>query len=98
MAPIVIYLFAGLAVYLALRALFRRSQLPVRGLTRVWLSWLTSGELLALLLGALLWPLFAVISVIWWAGEWLHRRSMRKNARASVVGVDSERKGPADAA
>jgi hypothetical protein len=79
MTPILVYLFAGLAVYFALRALFRRSQLPVRGLTKLWLSWLTSGELIGILLGALFWPIFAVLSLIWWAGELLHRRSVRRN-------------------
>ena len=49
-------------------------------LNGIWFSWLTGGEIQALLMGLFLWPLFALISLVLWFGEILHIISKRRKA------------------
>lgn len=71
-----IYLGIGIGVYCALLRFFRRRDLDRKGLNALWLWWLTSGEPLALLLGPLLWPIAALLTIL----EYWHLKSKRQKA------------------
>src|SRR5262245_31131960 len=77
-----IYFGIGIAVYGGLLVLFRKTHVDRRGLHGLWWGWLLSGELVAFLLGPLLWPLVALLSILWWLGDYWHLQSKRRDAKA----------------
>jgi hypothetical protein len=72
------YLGIGVAAYCSLLLFFRRTQVSRKGLNFLWWGWLLSGDILAVLLVPLLWPLIALLSLLFWLGEYWHLTSKRK--------------------
>ena len=72
------YLGIGVAAYCSLLLFFRRTQVSRKGLNFLWWGWLLSGDVLAVLLVPLLWPLIASLSLLFWLAEYWHLTSKRK--------------------
>lgn len=76
-----VYLGIGILTYCALLAWFRKSGLDGKRLNTLWLSWLMSGEPLALLFGPLLWPILAILTVL----EYWHLKAKRAEAEGKAA-------------
>lgn len=74
------YLGIGVAAYCSLFLFFRRTEVSRKGLNFLWWGWLLSGDILAVLLVPLLWPLIALLSLLFWCAEYWHLISKRKEA------------------
>jgi len=68
----------GVATYCSLILFFRRTEVSRKGLNFLWWGWLLSADILAVLLVPLLWPLIALLSLLFWLGEYWHLTSKRK--------------------
>ena len=75
---LLIYFGIGIAVLVALWVLFRKTGVDRKGLRILW------GRSLAgdwgIILVPLLWPLFALLSLLWWVGDFWHLKSKQKDA------------------
>ncbi len=74
------YLGIGIAAYWSLFFFFRRTRVLRKGLNFLWWGWLLSGDILAVLVVPLLWPIIALLSLLFWLGEYWHLISKRKEA------------------
>src|SRR4051812_33837492 len=84
-----IYLGIGIAAYCSLLLLFRKTNVPRKGLNFLWWGWLLSGDILAVLAVPLLWPLVALLSLLLWLGEHWHLRSKRRDAADKEAALKS---------
>jgi hypothetical protein len=74
------YYGAGVVAYILIRRLFRQTGVQLQALNQIWFGWIFCGEVLGVIFGAILWPLFALVSLVWWFGEYLHIASERKRS------------------
>jgi hypothetical protein len=74
-----VYLGIGVAAYCSLLLFFRRTEVSRKGLNFLWWGWLLSGDILVVLLVPLLWPLIALLSLLFWLAEYWHLTSKRKD-------------------
>jgi hypothetical protein len=72
--PLLAYLGSGVATYLALRFLFRRSGISTDSLNFIW--WGDPILFFALWVGC--WPVILMFSLLLWLGEHFHIRSKKK--------------------
>jgi len=63
-------------VLVALWVLFRKTGVDREGLRILW-GWSLTGEW-GIILVPLLWPLFALLSLLWWLGDFWHLKSKQK--------------------
>lgn len=82
MTYIVLYLLTGIAVYGALMLLFRKTGVDRKGLHNLWL-WSAAIDW-GFVLVPLLWPLFALLSLVWWLLDYWHIKSKQADARAKA--------------
>src|SRR3954470_9801273 len=73
-----IYLGIGIAVFVALWFLFRKTGIDQKGLRVLWV-WPLAGDW-GLILVPLFWPLVALLSLLWWAADYWHLKSKKKDA------------------
>ena len=71
-----LYLVLGLGVFFALRLLFKRARLDSKPHEKIWIIplWTIEGWIM----GPLLWPLLAVLSLFWFAADLLHARGRKE--------------------
>jgi len=86
------YLGIGVAAYCSLLLFFRRTQVSRKGLNFLWWGWLLSADILAVLLVPLLWPLIALLSLLFWLGEYWHLTSKRKELEQKQSAVKDANK------
>jgi hypothetical protein len=77
------YFLVGIAVFLALRCIFRKVHLDVRPHDKIWAFCLYSVD--GWILGVVCWPLLAVVSMFWLAADLLHARGRKEIARAEEL-------------
>ena len=75
---LVVYFGIGIAVLVALWAFFRWTGVDRKGLRLLW-GWSLVGDW-GIVLVPLLWPLFALLSLLWWLADYLHNKSRQKDA------------------
>src|SRR6186997_2992095 len=75
---LLVYFGIGIAVFVALWVLFRKTGVDRKGLRILW-GWSLTGDW-GIILVPLLWPLVALLSLLWWLGEYWHLQSKQKEA------------------
>jgi len=73
------YLGIGIAVLVMLWVLFRKTGVDRKGLRILW-GWSLTGDL-GIILVPLLWPLTALLSLLWWLVDYWHLKSKQRDAR-----------------
>jgi hypothetical protein len=72
------YIAAGILVHVALWLLCRKTGVDRRGMFYMWLGLLTA-DWWGIFLVPLLWPLVAAFSLLWWAVDYWHLKSKRRD-------------------
>lgn len=75
---LLVYLGLGVAVVIGLWVFYRKMGVDRKGLRILW-GWTLVGDW-GFILVPLLWPLFALLSLLWWLGERLHLSAKRRDA------------------
>lgn len=76
-----VYLGIGGAVFFLIRTLFRRTALDEKPHEKIWFFPLWSIE--GWVLGPLLWPALAALSLCWFAADMLHRQGRKEMTKAA---------------
>lgn len=76
---LIAYFGIGIAFLVALWVLFRKTGVDRKGLRFLW-CWPLTGDF-GIILVPLLWPLFALLSLLWWVADYWHLKSNQRDAR-----------------
>ena len=76
---LIAYVAVGISVHLALLRLCRKTGVDRRGLLYMWFGLLTA-DWWGIIIVPLLWPLVAVLSLLWWAADYWHLKSKQRDA------------------
>src|SRR4051812_41406139 len=84
------YIAIGIAVFFALRRAFQKARLDPRPHERIWASCLYTPE--GWIFGILLWPLFAIASILWFAADLLHAGGKKEVERAAEIEAQRDKR------
>lgn len=75
------YIGIGAVTFVAQWLLFRRTKVDRKGLYSCWFGAFFEGNILAIILLPLTWPMSAFLALLWWGGDYMHLRAKAKLAR-----------------
>jgi hypothetical protein len=81
---LLVYFGIGIVVLIALWLLFRKTGVDQKGLRILWgLSLSPEGIILV----PLLWPIIALLSLLWWIGDYWHLKWKQRDARVKAEAI-----------
>jgi hypothetical protein len=75
-AYLIVYFILGLGVFWVIRFLFKKAGLETKAHEKIWIFPLWNIE--GWIIGPLIWPLLAVLSLFWFAADFLHAQGKKK--------------------